>query len=97
MTASNKYDLVLMDHFMPLCGWVLTGEETIRIIRPHVEGVIAGSSGNDMTKEHTSAIADWFWLEPVPKNEVLLDDLNEAYKEKARDPLFIAVFKTFRF
>ncbi|KAL3934812.1 MAG: hypothetical protein SGARI_003226 [Bacillariaceae sp.] len=82
--SSNKYDLVLMDHFMPLCGGVLTGEETIRIIRPHVEGVIAGSSGNDMRKEHTTAGADLFWLKPVPKDDVILDDLTEAFKAKAQ-------------
>jgi PAS domain S-box-containing protein len=80
---SKKYDLVLMDHFMPLCGGVLTGEETIRIIRPHVEGVIAGSSGNDMSKEHTRAGADLFWLKPVPKDDILVDDLKEAFKEKS--------------
>jgi PAS domain S-box-containing protein len=79
-TNAQKYDLVLMDHFMPLCGGELTGEETIRIIRPHIEGVIAGSSGNDMSKEHAAAGADLFWLKPVPKDHVLLDDLREAFK-----------------
>lgn len=68
---SKKYDLVLMDHFMPLCGGVLTGEETIRIIRPHVKGVIEGSSGNDMSKEHTKAGADLFWLKPFPRMMIL--------------------------
>ena len=82
ITGANleKYDLVLMDHFMPLCGGKLTGEETIKVIRPFVDGIIAGSSGNDMSREHAAAGADLFWLKPVPKGNVLLDDLREAFK-----------------
>jgi PAS domain S-box-containing protein len=79
---SKDYGLVLMDHFMPLCGGELTGEETIGIIRPHVKGIIAGSSGNDMSKEHVAAGADLFWLKPVPKDHTVLEDLREAFHLK---------------
>jgi CheY-like chemotaxis protein len=77
---AKEYDLVLMDHFMPLCGGELTGEETIPVIRPFIKGIIAGSSGNDMRKEHTAAGADLFWLKPVPKDDNLLEDLREAFR-----------------
>lgn len=77
----EQYDLVMMDHFMPLGGGKLTGEETIRIIRPYVQGIIAGSSGNDMRREHTDAGADLFWLKPVPKDDVLLNDLHTAFQQ----------------
>jgi len=81
--GSTNFDLVVMDHFMPLCGGQMTGTETIRAIRPLVpRGVIVGSSGNDMSKEHADAGADLFWLKPVPKDDVLLDDLRDAFEFK---------------
>jgi PAS domain S-box-containing protein len=79
---SKKYELVLVDHFMPLAGGELTGEETIAIIRSHVSGVIVGSSGNDMHKEHEAAGADLFWQKPVPRDSAIIEDLRRIFMAK---------------
>jgi CheY-like chemotaxis protein len=78
----SDFDLVLVDHYMPLCGGELTGEETIAKIRPYVAGLIIGSSGNNMKKEHTAAGADLFWQKPIPKNDILIRDLQRALRGK---------------
>jgi len=78
----KKYDLILMDHYMPLCGGELTGAEVIARLRPHVPGIIIGSSGNDMSVEHRAAGADWFWQKPVPKDELLVKDLKQIFEMK---------------
>mmetsp|Transcript_9682 Transcript_9682/g.26803 ORF Transcript_9682/g.26803 Transcript_9682/m.26803 type:complete len:807 (-) Transcript_9682:869-3289(-) len=93
--SNSEPDLVVMDHYMPLAGGQLTGEETIRVIRPFLpNGVIVGSSGNDVRKEHTEARADLFWLKPVPKDEILVEDLKEAFRTKRQQTEAAVVWKT---
>ncbi|CAK9003307.1 Autoinducer 2 sensor kinase/phosphatase LuxQ [Durusdinium trenchii] len=76
-SATENYDLIIVDNYMPLTGGVITGEETIKQAREIVkwQAAIVGISGNDKSTEHLSAGANLFWQKPLPTNEVIKSDL----------------------
>lgn len=76
-----RYDIIVIDHFMPLTGGILNGAEAIAKLRsldPHV--VIVGMSGNDRKAEHIRNGAQMFWPKPLPPSDRLRRDLVEAFR-----------------
>ncbi|GBG29136.1 Phytochrome [Hondaea fermentalgiana] len=77
---SMQYDIIVIDHFMPLTGGIMNGAETIAKLRevdPNV--VIVGMSGNDQKSEHIRNGAQCFWPKPLPPGNRLRRDLAEAF------------------
>jgi len=93
----EPFDLVLMDHFMPLGGGKLTGAEAMQIISAQYKSdhtVLIGMSGNDLQNLYLESGARIFWTKPFPskssmKNDLIrvLNDSNPAKRNTQIPPL----------
>ena len=80
---NEKFDVVIVDHYMEEAGGVMVGTDVVYAMRRmKIDSIIIGCSGNDMSDEFTQAGADWVWQKPMPSNSSIITHLREALTKK---------------
>lgn len=77
--GKNKFDIIIVDHYMEEAGGVLVGTDVVFAMRRmRIDSIIIGCSGNDMEDQFKEAGSDWVWGKPMPPNGVTIKQLRAA-------------------